>query len=195
MCWLFVQPSDRARVEGETESVAWFGHMVKLECYDIDGVRPCLNCCCGNLSMEKIEVRDAVNLSCILMSTYDRFYWLLIVSRRLYWYNIIFSFNILKVFTWKSEEMVRLELFSFLLHWKFLHLKKKMFYIAFPIETLHSNLTKIFTHFLPLLFLSRSIYSLYLCFSFSLNFFLSLSRCASFENGVSTAAFTPKGCC
>ena len=61
-------------MEGETKSVARFGHMVKLECYDIDGVRPCLNCCCGNLSMEKIEVRDAVNLTCILMSTYHRFY-------------------------------------------------------------------------------------------------------------------------
>lgn len=37
--------------------------VVKLECYDIDGVRPCLNCCCGNLSMEKIEVREVVNSS------------------------------------------------------------------------------------------------------------------------------------
>lgn len=51
------------------------GGMVKLECYDINGLRPCFNCCCGNLSMEKIEVRDVLNLSCFfLMRTFHRFY-------------------------------------------------------------------------------------------------------------------------
>lgn len=50
------------------------GSMVKLECYDIDGLGPCLNCCCGNFSMEKVEVRDVVNLSSFLMRTFHRFY-------------------------------------------------------------------------------------------------------------------------
>lgn len=109
------------------------------------------------------------------MSSYHGFYCLLIVSRRLYWRDIMFSFSILKALRDDLKGWSDWSDISILVHWKFFR-----FSCLHCTETLRSSLTRIFYSLSPSCF-SLSLIS----FSPSLSLILSVFLCAPLLKTVS----------